>query len=122
MPTRMLKPCVYPSCPELVQDGYCSKHTPTHVRDPRIKRLYNSKRWATIRARQLAKFPLCSSCEKDGDVVLATEVDHIYPHGGDPIRFYAGPFQSLCKQCHSRKTMIEMNTSGSNGRGWVKCL
>jgi hypothetical protein len=30
----------------------------------------------------------------------ATICDHINPHRGDVISFFAGPFQSLCKQCH----------------------
>jgi len=26
--------------------------------------------------------------------------DHIEPHRGNMVKFWNGPFQSLCKQCH----------------------
>jgi 5-methylcytosine-specific restriction endonuclease McrA len=26
--------------------------------------------------------------------------DHVEPHRGDARRFWAGPFQTLCKPCH----------------------
>jgi hypothetical protein len=39
----------------------------------------------------------------------ATLVDHIVPHQGDVNRFWLGPFQSLCKNCHDvSKREIEM--------------
>ena len=38
----------------------------------------------------------------------AIEVDHIQPHKGDSELFYdAANLASLCKICHSRKTMNE---------------
>jgi hypothetical protein len=39
-------------------------------------------------------------CEADGKIELARICDHIEPHKGDEDRFYAGPFQSLCKLHH----------------------
>ncbi len=38
----------------------------------------------------------------------ANEVDHIKPHNGDLALFWdESNWQSLCKACHSRKTMGE---------------
>jgi hypothetical protein len=40
----------------------------------------------------------------------ATICDHVEPHHGDVNRFWLGPFQSLCKECHdSTKRFIELH-------------
>ena len=51
--------------------------------------------------RQLTAEPLCAYCAKAGKVEAATVCDHIKPHRGDLVLFWAGPFQSLCQSCHS---------------------
>lgn len=66
------------------------------------RKWYGSARWQKIRAIQLNEFPLCRFCAEDGRVTAATECDHVEPHKGNPDKFYAGPFQSLCKSCHAR--------------------
>lgn len=43
-----------------------------------------------------------------GEMVKATVVDHIIPHRGDQKLFWdQRNWQSLCKQCHDRKTLTE---------------
>jgi 5-methylcytosine-specific restriction endonuclease McrA len=79
------------------------------VRDPARQRLYNSSRWLGLRAAHLAEFPWCAWHLERGDYVPATEVHHKVPHRGDVATFYAGPFESLCKPCHSRETAREVN-------------
>jgi len=74
-------------------------------------RLYDRADWKRIAALQLAREPLCQSC--DG-VVPATLVDHIVPikQGGaerDPANL-----QSLCRCCHADKTSAE-----KYGRKWI---
>ena len=70
--------------------------------------LYKTARWVTIRLAQLFDEPLCRMCAADGRVTIATVCDHVEPHRGDVERFFAGPFQSLCKLCHdSRKQRAE---------------
>lgn len=49
----------------------------------------------------MARHPLCAYCLKSGKAVKADVVDHIEPHKGDMVKFWAGPFQSLCHTCHS---------------------
>lgn len=40
-------------------------------------------------------------CVGIGKLVPADTVDHIEPHGGDPVLFWdEGNWQSLCKHCH----------------------
>lgn len=68
--------------------------------------LYKTAEWRSIRMHQLAEHPLCATCEKEGRVTEATVCDHVEPHRGDRVKFFAGPFQSLCDEdpwrCHSR--------------------
>jgi 5-methylcytosine-specific restriction protein A len=61
-----------------------------------------------------------------GVYTVATDVDHVIDHKGDVDRFWAGPFQALCKSHHSQKTAAEMGGRGvekfETGRGrarWV---
>lgn len=65
------------------------------------KRLYGTARWQSVRASQLREEPLCRLCAEDGRVVPAVVCDHVHPHRGNVESFWAGPFQSLCKSCHS---------------------
>lgn len=67
---------------------------------------YGTARWQRLRATQLSAHPLCAMCLPH--VTPATICDHIEPHKGDLIKFWAGPFQSLCKHHHdSDKKRIE---------------
>jgi len=63
------------------------------------KRWYKTSRWQALRARQLREEPLCRMCKPA--IVEARVCDHIEPHRGDPVKFWKGPFQSLCVNCHS---------------------
>ena len=63
--------------------------------------MYNNPRWRAVRAAQLAREPLCRLCLARGQYTHATVCDHLQPHHGDWAAFWAGPFQSLCQQCHS---------------------
>jgi 5-methylcytosine-specific restriction endonuclease McrA len=72
------------------------------------KRGYD-RRWRKLRARKLAEDPLCEHCLVKDMVTAASEVDHIIRHQGqsDPLFWLWSNLQSLCKPCHSRKTMVE---------------
>lgn len=62
--------------------------------------LYSTSQWQTIRAAVLAAEPLCRRCTAEGLVTPATVVHHVHRHHGDPVKFFAGPFEPLCKGCH----------------------
>ena len=67
----------------------------------------NGRAWATLRECVLREQPLCECCMRDDDrPVMATEVDHI---DNDPSNNTRGNLQSLCKPCHSAKTMAEFH-------------
>ena len=80
-----------------------------HSRDKHTRGLYNTERWRTLRRRHLLKEPWCVDCLRRGTVAVpATEVDHITAHKGNTDLFYdEDNLQSLCKRCHSRKTVRE---------------
>lgn len=61
---------------------------------------YKTARWQAIRLQQLSSEPLCRFCMRDGRIEAAAIVDHIEAHRGCEVKFFAGPFQSLCKRCH----------------------
>jgi|SRR6187399_3158604 5-methylcytosine-specific restriction protein A len=68
--------------------------------------LYSSARWRRLRARHLAKFPLCETCgTEENRVVAARCVDHrkAVSQGGDPFPDHGG-LASLCWKHHSQKT------------------
>jgi 5-methylcytosine-specific restriction endonuclease McrA len=70
--------------------------------------LYGSAAWKKRRAAQLREHPLCTMCEQRGRVTPATVADHVTPHSGDPVAFFEGKLQSLCKTCHdSTKQRLE---------------
>jgi 5-methylcytosine-specific restriction enzyme A len=65
------------------------------------RHLYKTYRWQQIRARQLAKQPLCQPCLRNGYVTKATVCHHLDPKTkATPEGFYAGPFESVCATCH----------------------
>lgn len=66
--------------------------------------------WRKARTKHLRSHPLCVKCEANGRKQIATEVDHIIPHNGDKQQFWDSTnWQSLCKSCHSKKTIREWN-------------
>jgi hypothetical protein len=69
---------------------------------------YKTYRWQQLRKRHLEGSPLCFMCKAAGRVTAATICDHVEPHRGDLLNFWAGPFQSLCKTHHdSDKQALE---------------
>lgn len=73
--------------------------------------LYRSMRWRRLRQQQLQAEPLCRTCDEVGVITPATICDHVEPHRGDPVKFWAGPFQSLCKPCHDTVKQREEATT-----------
>lgn len=79
------------------------------------RRLYWTPRWRGkhgVRAKQLAKQPLCENCLRYGRITPATVCDHVDPASKlNAETFFAGPFQSLCDaepwRCHSSAKQSE---------------
>jgi 5-methylcytosine-specific restriction protein A len=81
----------------------------TRGRPTTFNHLYSSAKWRRIRKLQLFHSPLCILCLKRGITTPATICDHITPHDGDVNKFWFGPFQSLCGQCHNSAKEFEEN-------------
>lgn len=75
------------------------------MRESACKRGYD-RHWQRLRLSHLAQHPLCVACAERGVVMQASEVDHITPHCGDrELLMDRDNLQSMCKPCHSRKTV-----------------
>ena len=94
MPYKPRRPCRYPGCPEFAVQGqvFCKDHG------------YDA-RWQKARDLFLKHHPLCAFCQAEGKIVPATVVDHIIPHRGNKVLFWDQMnWESLCKECHDKKT------------------
>lgn len=80
--------------------------------------MYQTRQWATLRAIELSRSPMCASCLSQGIVAPATEVDHVFPWKQiGKEAFYRNIFQCLCHDCHSSKTQNERRGIFSH---WVR--
>ncbi len=107
MPTKPMKPCKYPGCPNLTSGTYCEKHKSLmakqyekYERAPDTRKKYGNE-WRRVRARYVAKHPLCERCLKEGRITPVEEVHHIIPvnRGGTNAE---SNLMSLCKSCHNK--------------------
>lgn len=127
MPRMAKRPCKQPGCTALVggRERYCAEHQPTATRErnqqidnarPSAARRGYDSRWRRVRRMKLAMNPICEECKVNGIITAANEVDHITPlaHGGT---HHLDNLRSLCKSCHSRKTMTELNTARTEASG-----
>ncbi|WP_246332961.1 hypothetical protein [Aureimonas mangrovi] len=55
----------------------------------------------------LADEPLCARCLAEGVVEPSTVVNHVERHHGDAAKFFAGPFEAICKPHHDRDVQRE---------------
>jgi 5-methylcytosine-specific restriction protein A len=76
-------------------------HDERRNREQPWRRWYWTGRWRSISRAQITAHPLCAYCLRQGTYTAAAVCDHVEPHRGDPVKFWSGPFQSLCKPCHN---------------------
>lgn len=77
---------------------------------PEYRTLYQTERWQKMRHKALSKDPVCPICLHRGQVVPATDVDHVFPHRGNPGDFYdMDNIWCLDQACHMKKTALESN-------------
>ena len=116
MPTKPRRPCRQIGCPELTdhKTGYCDNHrSAADLRRGSARDRGYNYRWEQSRLLFLRSHPLCAECERNGRVTAATVVDHVVDHKGDHDRFWSvDNWQSLCAECHNRKTMRENGARG----------
>lgn len=78
---------------------------------------YRTARWQRIAKGQIESEPLCRMCQAQGMIEPARICDHIHPHHDDPVRFWGGPFQSLCKVHHDSVKQAEESRGHVIGSG-----
>jgi len=118
MPSAPLKQCKHPSCNKRTTRAWCDEHRPPaskrydRKRPNAFRRGYDA-RWERLRQLKLKEEPLCRSCLALGIATPATQVDHIIEKPIDvPAWDYdLDELQSLCIECHSRKTAQYRNRS-----------
>lgn len=118
MPFAARRPCTWPGCGALVQQGSrCDQHRrlQEQQRGTARERGYTSA-WEKARAAYLMQHPLCKHCDEQGKVTAASVVDHVVPHRGDRTLFWdSGNWQPLCKRCHDRKTATQDSAFAAPG-------
>ena len=81
--------------------GVADREYEARRREQEWRAWYKTARWVRLRAAQLNTEPLCRMCFAADRIEGATVCDHVEPHRGDPVKFWDGPFQSLCQTCHN---------------------
>jgi 5-methylcytosine-specific restriction protein A len=105
MPSKPLRPCASPGCPELVASGRCEKHSKQEQQryDKRRgnfrERGYTSQ-WDKVRLIKLRRNPLCERCDGQGKVESATLVHHIQSLSKGGALTDMSNLMSLCIKCH----------------------
>jgi 5-methylcytosine-specific restriction enzyme A len=117
MPQRAAKPCKTFGCRGLARgNAFCETcqangkaRRPRDLRPNSTSRGYDWK-WRDYRIGFLERNPFCVDplgvhAKRNEFNVLATRVDHKIPHSGDEELFWReSNHQSLCENCHNRKT------------------
>lgn len=97
--------------------AYIEKKKNTKTRVPTLKnneysKIYNDRRWKTLRARTFAEFPLCVLCLEEGKTTPTQEIHHIVKFSDviDEIsrkKLAFSPLNviALCIECHKKVHM-----------------
>jgi hypothetical protein len=76
--------------------------------DTETRKLHKTKRWQDLRwsvlVRDLFTCQICGRLEGNTSQLVC---DHVEPHRGNVEKFWAGPFQTLCKPCHDGQKQKE---------------
>lgn len=104
MAARSPRFCGHAGCNALTTDAYCPQHAPQHtgrtdLRGRSDQRGYDS-RWQRVRERFLMRHPLCSRCQEQGRIVMASVAHHVVPINDGGPRLDQANLRALCRDCH----------------------
>lgn len=101
---RALRVCSIKGCSELTRQGKCDECRRRANSDrARVTGTRYNARWRAFAHTWLRRYPLCFMCGG-----TAVHVDHIDGLGPDGPRGYdPANLQSLCRPCHSKKTVAQ---------------
>lgn len=114
MPTSPPKACSKPGCGNTTHERYCEQHKQAAAKQAYAARngstkYYKSSNWQRLRMQRLMANPFCMAILADGrpcNAMTRLEVDHIVPRESGGKDIFENT-QTLCKSCHSRKTLSE---------------
>ena len=120
MPSKPLKPCASPMCPNLTIGTRCATHSvdgkidqasdqryyDKYLRDKKSFKFYHSKEWRQTRAYVFGlSHGLCDQCRQRGVIRPGNVVDHKVPLKRDyELRLTLSNLWTLCHACHNNKT------------------
>ena len=118
--------CSFGGCQSvaLPDSSRCEKHTRQIAPKRRYahhyhqgKHIYTSARWIALRDAHRRSHPCCELCERRGIYRPVDVVDHKHEiiDGADP--FDPDNLQSLCTECHNRKTGDEAKKRARRKKG-----
>jgi len=121
VPTSPPRACNSNGCAALVyarsDRGRCPEHRTAWFTEDRTRRGSANERgythlWRKVRARKLARNPVCERCDEHGRTTGAAMVHHIQPisRGGDRLRM--SNLQALCRPCHDA-VHVELDRIGA---------
>lgn len=108
MPHAPAKPCIEPGCPRraLSRGSRCLDHRRQRERISRRgdtgRAVYDTRRWARVRKRYLARNPLCEVCLEEGRETLADTVHHRRALKQDGAPYDDSNLQAVCRSCHNK--------------------
>lgn len=120
MPEKAKKPCAYPGCINLIQDGrFCFEHQnenqkqrresdkyyDDHLRNQKTKQFYKSRAWQAARRKALTRDNyLCQDCLSENRITRADTVHHLVEISVDwSKRLDINNLVSLCASCHNMR-------------------
>ncbi len=119
MPTKPLKPCNHPGCPNLTNERFCQVHAQAERKRYDQERGSANERGYTSRWRKYSKWFLSQpdnifcKLQLPGCTNIAECVDHIDPVGPQDPRFWdSGNHQAACIHCNSVKGHKRMAGEG----------
>jgi 5-methylcytosine-specific restriction protein A len=114
MPSKALKFCCHPGCPELTSTRFCPEHQKEYEAKWQEKKAeYNKTRessydrgydgdWRRARIAYLKKHPLCEMCLLQDETVPAVMVHHKVAIKDGGKRLDPSNFMALCNECHEQ--------------------
>ena len=91
----------------------------------KFKHLYKTKRWQKLRDEILLRdMYCCQICGATGAAAGTLVCDHVRGHPADETEtmFWAGPFQTLCFNCHNTIRAKEDRDARKNAGVFLRCL
>lgn len=91
-----------------VEEVVCECVSCSLAYEHRAQQFYRTQAWQTLSRLQRTREPLCQHCKANGRLRPADVADHIVELRDDWSKgLELSNLQSLCHQCHNRKTQVE---------------